>query len=397
MLGLSSRAMQIAPSATMQLTAIVADMTRSGIDVVKLNLGEPDFDTPHNIVEACKRALDDGKTRYTTVSGVAELREAICDKLKKDNGVLYSEKNISFGTGAKQPLFNTLFVTVDPGDEVIIPSPCWVSYVEMVKLCGGVPVIVPCLEADGFSLDLEAIEKAVTGRTKAIIINTPNNPTGAVYTEEALRKLAAMALKHGFYIISDEVYEKLIYDGEKHFCIASISDDVKEISFIVNGFSKAYAMTGWRAGYVAGPAAAIAKINNVQGHTTTNACTFVQWACVEALRGPQRALAEMVAEFDKRRKYLVCALNDLGFESKMPKGAFYVMPNVSPLYGKSYGGTMIKNSNDAAEFMLREAQIAVVPGAAFCAPDNVRVAYSNSLENIKKAMSRLGNAIAKLG
>lgn len=396
MLGLSSRAMQIAPSATMQLTATVAEMTRSGVDVVKLNLGEPDFDTPRNIVEACKKALDEGRTRYTTVSGVAELREAICDKLKKDNNVLYSEKNISFGTGAKQPLFNTLFVTVDPGDEVIIPSPCWVSYVEMVKLCGGIPVVVPCNEADGFSLDIEAIAEAVTAKTKAIIINTPNNPTGAVYSEASLRALASLALSRGFYIIADEVYEKLIYDGEKHFCVASISDEVKDISFIVNGFSKAYAMTGWRAGYVAGPAAAIAKINNVQGHTTTNACTFVQWACVEALRGPQQALYDMVAEFDKRRKYLVSALNDMGFESKMPKGAFYVMPNVSSLYGKSCGGSVLKDSNSVAEFMLREAQIAVVPGVAFCAPDNVRIAYSNSMENIKKAISRLSTALGKL-
>lgn len=396
MLGLSSRAMQIAPSATMQLTATVAEMTRSGVDVVKLNLGEPDFDTPCNIVEACKKALDEGRTRYTTVSGVAELREAICDKLKIDNNVLYGEKNISFGTGAKQPLFNTLFVTVDPGDEVIIPSPCWVSYVEMVKLCGGIPVAVPCNEADGFSLDIEAITEAVTAKTKAIIINTPNNPTGAVYSEASLRALASLALSRGFYIIADEVYEKLIYDGEKHFCVASISDEVKDISFIVNGFSKAYAMTGWRAGYVAGPAAAIAKINNVQGHTTTSACTFVQWACVEALRGPQQALSDMVAEFDKRRKYLVSALSDMGFESKMPKGAFYVMPNISSLYGKACGCSTLKDSNNVAEFMLREALIAVVPGMAFLAPDNVRIAYSNSMENIKKAISRLSAALEKL-
>ncbi|MDO5115208.1 MAG: pyridoxal phosphate-dependent aminotransferase [Synergistaceae bacterium] len=396
MLGISERAANMQPSATLQLTAKVSEMTHAGIEVIKFNIGEPDFDTPVNIRNACKKALDDGKTRYTPAPGIVELRRAICDKLERDNNVRYGVSEISFGTGAKQPIFNTLFMTVNPGDEVIIPTPCWVSYVDMVKLCGGVPVLVSCKEEDGFSLDIDAIAAAVTDKTKAIIINTPNNPSGAVYDEASLRQLAELALTCRFYIISDEVYEKLIYDGEKHFCIASISEEVKALSFIVNGFSKAYAMTGWRAGYVAGPADIIGKINGFQGHSTSNASTPVQWACIEALNGPQDSLKTMLVQFDERRKYLSRRLNEMGFSCKTPKGAFYVMPNISALFEKSYKGKKLADSAGTAEFMLEAAHIAVVPGEAFASPNNVRFAYSNSLSNIEKGLGQLDAALKQL-
>lgn len=395
-MGISERAKNMTPSATMQLTAKVAEMQQKGIDVVKFNLGEPDFNTPANIREACKKAIDEGKTKYTPTPGVIELRRAICEKLETDNGLHYEPSQVSFGTGAKQPLFNTLFMLVNPGDEVIIPTPCWVSYVDMVKFCGGAPVLVPTKEDKGFALDVDAVAAAVTNKTKAIVINTPNNPTGAVYEEEALRALVALALKRGFYIVSDEVYEKLTYDGAKHVSPASFSEEAKSVTFTVNGFSKAYAMTGWRAGYVAGPAEVITKVNGFQGHSTTNAAAFVQWACIEALKGPQDALVEMLAQFDRRRKVMAEGLNAIGFACGMPKGAFYVMPNVSSLFGRSFKGKKLTDSADMANFILEEAHVAVVPGAAFACPNNLRFSYSNSIENIEKGVAQLAKALGKL-
>lgn len=394
---LSRRAKNIKPSATLQLTGRVNELKAAGVDIIAFNVGEPDFGTPKNICDAAIEAINANFTKYTGVSGIIELRKAICEKLKNDNNVEYKPNEISVGTGAKQPLVNAILAVCDLGDEVILPTPCWVSYEEMIKLSEATPVFVSTKEEDGFELDLEAIEKAVTPKTKAILINTPNNPTGAVYSEETLRKLADMALKHDFYIISDEVYEKLIYDGRKHFCVASISKEVRDKCIVVNGFSKAYAMTGWRMGYVAAVKEIIDGVNAIQGHMTSAANSITQKACLEALTGPQESLETMRVEFDKRRLYLLERLNAMeGVSCVNARGAFYLMPNVAKLFGKSHDGKVLKDSMDVADFLLDKAHIAVVPGAAFMAPENLRISYSNSMENIKEGMDRMEAALKLL-
>ena len=279
----SDRIKNLTPSATVELTSKVADMRAAGIDVIAYNVGEPDFNTPDNIIKACEKAMEEGKTKYTPASGIIPLRKAICKKLEKDNNVHYEMNQICVSTGAKQALNNAVLAICNPGDEIIVPTPCWVSYVEIIKLAEGKPVLVPTSEQEGFQLNVDAIAKAITPKTRAILINTPNNPTGALYTEESLRALGKLAVEHDLYIISDEVYEKLIYGDRKHICPASLGEDVKEHTIVVNGFSKAYSMTGWRVGYTAAPADIAKGISSLQGHTTSNATSFVQWACLEAL------------------------------------------------------------------------------------------------------------------
>lgn len=394
---LTKRIQNISPSMTLELTGKVADLRRQGIDIIAYNLGEPDFGTPENICKAAMAAIEAQKTKYTTVSGIAELREAICEKLLKDNHVTYAPNQICVGTGAKQPLVDAVLALCEEGDEVIVPTPCWVSYLEMVKLSGAAPVLVKNREEDGFALNIEGIKNAITPKTKAIMINTPNNPTGAVYTEKDLRALAALACEHDFYIISDEVYEKLIYESKAHFCIASISDEVKDRCVIINGFSKAYSMTGWRIGYAAGNAALIKGMSSLQGHTTSNTCSIAQYAALEALRGPQESLEIMRKEFDRRRKFLLERLNAMdGITCVNADGAFYLMPNVTSFYGKSYNGKTIRDSFDMADYLLEEARIAVVPGAAFEAPENLRISYSNSMECLIDGMDRMEEALKKL-
>ena len=395
---LTKRIKNITPPATFALTAKVAELRRQGIDVIAYNVGEPDFGTPKNICDAAKAAIDAQKTKYTVVSGIIELKEAICGKFERDNGITYKPNEICVGTGAKQPLVNAVLALCEEGDEVIVPTPCWVSYLEMVKLAGATPVIVRNLEEDGFALNIEAIKKAITPKTKAIMINTPNNPTGAVYSKEQLTELAELACKHDFYIISDEVYEKLIYEGKKHFCIASISDEVKDRTVVINGVSKTYSMTGWRIGYAAGNAELIKGMGSLQGHTTSNACSIAQYAALEAISGPQDSVEMMRVEFDKRRKYLVERLNSMnGITCNNADGAFYLMPNVTAFYDKEWNGQKIKDSFGMADFLLAEARIALVPGGAFEAPDNLRISYSNSMENLIEGMDRMEAALKKLG
>ncbi len=392
---ISERIKRMTPSATIELEGTVAELEAQGVHVIGLNAGEPDFATPENIREACEKALAAGKTKYISVTGIAELKRAICDKLRRDNGVTYTPAQIVVSTGAKQALDNAVMAICNPGDEIIIPKPCWVSYVEMVKLADGVPVIVDT-DPETFQLDIAAIEKAVTARTRAVMINTPNNPTGAVYSRESLEQLGALAVKHDFYIISDEVYEKLIYAGE-HVCVASLSKAVYDRTIIVNGFSKAFAMTGWRIGYSASPQDVARGMASLQGHTTSNSTTFVQWAAVEALTGGEETIAAMRAEFDARRKYLLGRLRAMrGITCPEADGAFYLLPDVSAYYGKKYNGNTIKDSFDFCRFLLEDARLAVVPGAAFEAPNAIRIAYSNSLENIGEGMDRMERSLAKL-
>ena len=390
---LSDRVKNINPSATLSLTAKVLEMKKQGIDVVALNVGEPDFGTPENICEAAEKAIKAQKTKYTPVAGIPELREAICAKLKKDNGLEYTPDCVSVGSGAKQSLVNAILSICQEGDEVILPTPCWVSYIEMVKLAGAKAVLVKTCEENGFNLDVEAVKAAVTPATKAILINSPNNPTGAVYPEATLVKLAEIAKEHDFWIITDEVYEKLIYEG-KHVSIASVSEDAKERTIVINGISKAYSMTGWRIGYAAGPKAVIKAMNALQGHATSNPNSIAQYAAVEALSGPQDSVETMRQEFDKRRVYVynrLCAMD--GVSCAMSSGAFYLMPNVSSFYGKKVGDRVIKDSFDMADYLLVSGRIAAVPGDAFEAPENIRISYSNSMANLEKAMDRMEEAL----
>ncbi len=394
---LSRIAANITPSATVAITAKIAECRRSGIDVIGLNIGEPDFNTPANIGEAAKSAIDSGFTRYTAVSGILEIRKAIAEKLRMDNGLDYSPEQISVGTGAKQSLINGIQALCGEGDEVIIPTPCWVSYIEMVKMAGATPVLVQTYESERFALNLENVKKAITDKTKCVLINTPNNPTGAVYNKEVLRSLGELAVKHDFYVISDEIYEKLIYENKRHVSIASLSEAIKEKSLVINGFSKAYAMTGWRIGYVAGATEIVKAINSIQSHTTSNVNSISQMAAIEALRGSQDSIDNMIQTFDERRKFLFQRLNQIeGVQCAPADGAFYLMPNVSSYYGKSFKGTVIGNSVDMTEFILDQAKVAVVPGDAFQSPENIRVAYSNGIELISEGIDRLEKVLKLL-
>jgi len=383
------------PSATIELEGTVAELEAAGVHVIGLNAGEPDFNTPQNVVDACNKAMREGKTKYVSVTGILPLRQAICEKLKSDNGVEYKPNQIVVSTGAKQALYNAVLTICSPGDEVIIPAPCWVSYVEMVKLAEAKPVLVGT--GPDYALDLAAIAKAVTTKTRAVMINTPNNPTGAVYSRQSLQALGELAVKRDFFVISDEVYEKLVYDDSKHYCIASFSDEIKAHCIIVNGFSKAYAMTGWRIGYTASSPEIARGIASLQGHTTSNSTTFVQWAALEALRGPQGTIEAMRQEFDKRRVYLLKRLRAMkGITCANASGAFYLLPDVSAYFGKRDGDKIIKNSVDFCSYLLDKAHLAVVPGSAFEAPATVRIAYSNSRDNIKAGMDSMERALARL-
>lgn len=394
---LAKKIENLKPSLTLELTEKISILRKEGKDVIALNVGEPDFPTPKHISEKAKEAIDKHMTKYTAAAGIVELRQAICRKLEKDNLVQYTPEEICVGTGAKQPLLNAILALCEEGDEVIIPAPCWFSYIEMVKMVGAVPIVIQNKESEGFALNLKEVEKAISPKTKAILINTPNNPTGAVYTKEVLTKLGELAKKHNFYIISDEVYEKLVYGNHEHFCVASVSEEVKSRTVVINGFSKAYAMTGWRVGYAAAPKEIIKGIAAIQGHSTSNACTISQIAALEALQSSQDCVEEMRAAFDERRKFLQLRLR------KMPditcteaEGAFYLMANVSRYYGMKWKESVISNSYDMANYLLENAHIAVAPGGAFGADDHIRIAYANSLENLEIGMNRMEEALKNL-
>ncbi|MBI1987819.1 MAG: pyridoxal phosphate-dependent aminotransferase [Nitrospinae bacterium] len=394
---LTQRVQRIKPSATMEITAIAADMRAQGIDVISLSAGEPDFDTPENIKQAAIQALAEGFTKYTNVGGTDELKDAICLKLKRDNGVDYGRKEILVSCGAKHSLYNISQVLFEKGDEVIIPAPCWVSYPDQVELAEARPIIVETGEADGFKLTPDLLRQLVTPRTKALILNTPCNPTGAVYGRQELEAIAELALEKGFYIISDEIYEKIVYGGAVHHCIASLDKRLKPITLLVNGVSKAYSMTGWRIGYAAGPAPLIAAMGKIQGQSTSNPTSISQKASIEALTGPQEAVSAMVVEFEKRRNYVVQRLNAMeGISCYNPQGAFYVFPRVSRFYGFTFNGQPISCSTDLSAYLLKEAWVAVVPGAAFEAEEFIRLSYATSMEKLAAAMDRMEEALGKL-
>jgi len=393
----SKRANNIVPSITGELSAKIADMKKNGIDIIKLNIGEPDFPPPENVRRAAVEAIDNGFSKYVAIPGIPELRESICQKLRKDNHIEYSPNEVCVSTGAKQAIMNATMAVCNEGDEVILPTPCWVSYSEIVKLAGGTPVCVPCRSETGFDLEIEEIELAITEKTAAIIICTPNNPTGAVYSEESLRKLAKTAVKHDIYIIADEIYEKLVFGDAVHFSIASISEEVRSHVITINGFSKAYAIPGWRLGYSASVGKVASSIKAIQSHMTSAANCIAQKAGYEALNGPQDALEVMLKEYEKRRNYAYKVLKAMdGIELEMPEGAFYLFPKVTAYFGTHYKEHYINSAQDLAEYLLDEAKIAVVFGEAFFMPGYIRISYANSLENIKEALNRMSDALKKL-
>ena len=394
---LAERVKGIKPSPTLAVDARAKAMKAEGIDVVGFGAGEPDFDTPENIKEAAVKALKSGFTKYTAVGGTDELKDAIINKLKNDNGISYDRSQIIVSTGAKHSLYNVAQALYGPGDEVIIPAPYWVSYPDQVILNDATPVIVQTREDEGFVLTAAAFEKAITPKTKALILNSPSNPTGLGYPKEALEKIAEVAVRHKVMVISDEIYEKITYDGFRHVSIASLGSEIKDLTITINGLSKSHAMTGWRLGYAAGPKEVIGAMTKIQSQSTSNPCSITQKAAVEALNGPQDFLPLMVAEFDKRRKYIVERLNAIpGVSCPTPVGAFYAFPRVSPIYGKSFKGNKIKGSADLAAYLLEEAKVAVVSGDAFGADEYIRLSYATSMAAIEKGLDRIEKAVSEL-
>lgn len=396
-LSLSQRCLKISPSATLAIDAKAKALIAAGEDVISFGAGEPDFDTPEYIISAAKEAMDLGMTRYTAVAGTMELRQEICKKLHRDNDLNYDPSEVIVCNGAKQALFNALSAIINPGDEVLLPVPCWLSYPEMVSMTGGVPVMVPGNEEDGFLLTAERIRPYVTENTKAMMLNSPNNPNGTVWNREVLAGIAELAVEKGFYIISDEIYEKLIYDGLEHVSVAQFGDAIKAQTIVVNGMSKAFAMTGWRIGYAAGPRSIIKCMTAFQSHSTSAPNTMAQHAAAVALTNGEIQIEEMRKEFDARRRLMYNCLKKIdGISVHMPQGAFYMMLNISNWIGKTFNGLTIANALGFAELLLLEDKVAVVPGGAFGAPEHVRVSYATSREKIVAGIERIGEFCRRL-
>ena len=386
---LSENAKQIKGSITMSISALAGQLKAEGKDVIGMSAGEPDFDTPDYIKEAATKALSEGKTGYTPAAGIIELKQAVCDKFKRDQGLTYKPSEVLISCGAKHSIFNIFFATLNPGDEVLIPTPYWVSYPDQAKMFGATPVTIETSSETSYKITPEQLEAAITPRTKLLILNSPSNPTGMVYTRAELEALAAVIEKHDFLVISDEIYEKLIYDGE-HISIASLSEKMKSQTLVVNGLSKAYAMTGWRLGYLAGPQDLVSAMGRLQSHSTSNPTSFAQWGAVEALNGGEEAIDEMKVSFVRRRDLMVDGLNAIpGITCLKPQGAFYAFANISGLFGKSSASGTITDSVSFCEQLLQDALVACVPGSGFGSEGHVRLSYATSDEAIKKALDRI--------
>jgi aspartate aminotransferase len=389
---LSERVRSVKPSPTLTVDTKAKAMKAEGHDVINFGVGEPDFDTPDNIKEAAIKAIRDGMTKYTAAGGIVPLKEAVAEKFRKDNALEYSVDEIVISCGAKHTLYGLAEALFDPGDEIIIPAPYWVSYPAQVQLTGATPVILETSEERSFRLEPDAFRKAVTKKTKALILNSPSNPTGCVYDRATLESIAEIAVKNNIVVISDEVYETLLYDGAEHVSIASFGPEIKALTITVNAVSKSHAMTGWRIGYAGGPAEVIKAVTKIQGQSTSNPCSIAQHAAIEALTGPQDSLGVMLVEFDKRRKRLVEGLNAIeGISCLTPEGAFYAFPNVSGVYGGK-----VKGSEGLAMYLLEEAKVALVHGAAFGSDRHVRISYATSMEDIENALARIREALAAL-
>ncbi|MHC5613109.1 MAG: pyridoxal phosphate-dependent aminotransferase [Nostoc sp.] len=378
---LAARVSQVTPSLTLAIAAKAKALKAEGIDVCSFSAGEPDFDTPAHIKTAAVKALDEGKTKYGAAAGEPKLREAIAHKLKIDNGLDYNSENVLVSNGGKHSLYNLIVALIDPGDQVIIPAPYWLSYPEMVTLAGGVSVIVPTDATTGYKITPEQLRKAITPKTKLFILNSPSNPTGMVYTPDEIKALAKVIVDADILVVSDEIYEKILYDGAEHISIGSLGKEIFDRTLISNGFAKAYSMTGWRLGYLAGPVEIIKAASTIQGHSTSNVCTFAQYGAIAALQSPQDCVEEMRQAFAKRRQVMLERLNAIpGLSTASPDGAFYLFPDISKTGLKSL---------EFSDALLEEHQVAVIPGIAFGADDNIRLSYATDMATIEKGMDRL--------
>jgi len=388
---LNTRAKNLSPSPTMAIDGRAKKLIAEGVDVVNLSVGEPDFDTPETAKAGGRTAIDQGFTKYTAAAGIVELREAIADKLRRENGLDYSADEIVVSNGAKHSLFNVFMVLLDPGDEVIIQAPYWVSYPEMAKISGGTPVIVKTDASTGFELIPDMIERALTAKTKAINLNNPSNPTGVVYSREKLQAIADVAVRNNLMIISDEIYERLTYDGKEVVCMAMLGPEVRARTITVNGFSKAYAMTGWRLGYTASPKPLAKAMTELQSHSTSGPSSITQKAALAGLKGDRSFITTMREEFDKRRRFAMERLRSIpGFELEVvPSGAFYVFPNVTKLFGQTIGGRKVETTDDLCLAILDEARVAIVPGSSFGSPEHVRISYATSMDKLREGFDRI--------
>ena len=399
MIKVSKKVASIAPSLTLAISAKANELKAAGERVINFGVGEPDFNTPAHIIQAAKDALDKGYTKYVAAAGLPALKKAICKKLKTDNGLEYEPSQIVVSNGAKHSLFNALYAVIDDGDEVIIPVPYWLTYPELVKTCGGVPVFVETTRQSAYKMSPEQLEKAITPKTKALIFNSPSNPTGAVYTEEEIKKLAHVCEKHGIIVVSDEIYEKLIYGGQKHYSMAQVSPAMKALTIVINGVSKSYAMTGWRLGYLAAPSEVAKAIASFQSHCTSNVNTMTQYAAIAALEGPAKPIDDMVGQFGLRREKMLEILEGYkkyGLDFVKPDGAFYVMLVTEKLYGKSYRGRKINGSMDIADLLLTEGKVAVTPSVCFGDDTSVRLSYALSLEDMVEGLKKIEDFVREI-
>lgn len=394
---LAARVSRITPSPTLAMTATAKSMAAQGIDVVDFSSGEPDFDTPEPVKAAAEAAIRAGFTKYTPSSGIDELRQAVIDKLQTELGIRYEKSQILISCGAKHSLYNLAEALLEQGDEIIIPTPYWVSYADQAVLNDATPVLLPTREDQGYAINPDELQRLITPRTKAIIVNSPCNPTGATYDKRTLEAIAEIAVKHKILIISDEIYEKVLYDGATHLSIATLSPDVAAQTVIINGVSKAYAMTGWRIGYAAGPKDLLTAMANIQSQSTSNPCSISQKAAVAALRVGNPFTEKMVAEFDRRRKVMVERLNGIpGVSCRLPGGAFYAFPNIRGVLGRRGPNGAIDSPTAFANYLLKDAHVAVVPGEPFGSADHIRLSYATSMEAIIKGLDRLASAVGKL-
>ncbi len=394
---ISRNVRDVKPSVTLAVTAKAKEMKAKGMDVVSLSAGEPDFDTPQNVKDAAIKAIKEGFTKYTPAVGIPKLREAICRKFEDDNGLKYDVSEVIVNCGGKHSDYLAVQVLVDDGDEAIIPAPYWVSYPPQVLLAGGKSVIIETKRKNNLKMTPKELKSAITSRTKLLIFNSPSNPSGTVYDKEELEAIADIVLEAGIYVISDEIYEKITYDGARHYSIAAVRPGMRERTVVVNGVSKPYSMTGWRIGYAAGPKEIISSMGKVQSQQTSNPCSIAQMAALEAISGPQDCVQEMVKAFDERRKYIVNRLESMkGVWCPMPRGAFYVFPDFSSAYGLSFNGKKIENSVDFCNFLLEEAKVACVPGAGFGMDAHIRISYAASMKDIEKGLDRIEEGLKKL-
>jgi len=394
---LSKRAQSISPSPTLGITARAKAMKAEGIDIIGFGAGEPDFDTPDHIKQEAIKALSEGFTKYTPTAGIPELKKAICDRFREDNGLDYEPSQVIVSCGAKHSIYNIIQVLCEEGDEVIVPAPYWVSYPEQVRVAEATPVIIDTDEKNSFKVTPDSLSEHISEKTKLLILNSPSNPTGTIYFREELEAIAKIVVEKGIWIISDEIYDKLLYDGLQYTSIASLGPEIKAKTLVVNGVSKAYSMTGWRIGYVAGDKEIIGAMSNLQDHSTSNPTSIAQRAALAALTGIQEPVKQMAVEFEKRRNYMVERLNNIpGISCLMPPGAFYAFANISGVLGKSCNGKVVNGSMDLTELLLVEAKVAVLPGSPFGADSYLRLSYATSMENIVAGLDRIEEMINRM-